>query len=146
VESKDDEMSFDLSEHSFCFFFVLINNKYRRKYLRVLVKSIAAAMNRQITAITTNAMLKPFQFCFLLVPPTNSYRQERKKKKIIIEEDFLLNFLRSFILKSSPYKTNNIDNYSYHPLLSLAVVVGAVARRTSKFFSYCKKINNSQKK
>jgi hypothetical protein len=103
-------------------------------------------MNRQITAITTNAMLKPFQFCFLLVPPTNSYRQERKKKKIIIEEDFLLNFLRSFILKSSPYKTNNIDNYSYHPLLSLAVVVGAVARRTSKFFSYCKKINNSQKK
>ncbi len=63
------------------FFFVLINNKYRRKYLRVLVKSIAAAMNRQITAITTNAMLKPFQFCFLLVPPTNSYRQERKKKE-----------------------------------------------------------------
>ncbi len=71
MELNDDETLFDLFET--IFFLVFINNKYREeKYLRVVVRNIAAAMNRQTTVITTNAILKPFQFCFLLVPPTNS--------------------------------------------------------------------------
>jgi hypothetical protein len=45
--------------------------------LRLAVRKIAAVINRQITLMTTNAIPKPFQFCFLLVPPTNSYKNDK---------------------------------------------------------------------